>query len=585
MGVWGNAFIGPLWGGSRMGNLGMFRRFRSLGVAHKITILMIAALVALAATVSAAITAYVSQSLEHMAAERLEQNLSVLYAVLNPRQESFHMTDGRLMLGDIVLDGDNDVLDAVVGAVGGVATIFKGDLRVATTLVKDGQRAVGTRLAAGPAYDTVLKDGYRYNGEVDILGQRYMAVYEPIADDATGNPIGALFVGVPSSEFQAVSRAVASIALAIGAVAALVLSVLAFVLSRRMLRPFGPLTRLLDDATHGNYPDNVPHTGRGDEFGALARAIGAFGDAMRGAEHQRTEQEEHERAAIAQRKAEMRSLADSMDAGIQGAIAAIHAQVAGLGATARLLLDSAEGTSERASAVAGASQTASANVQVVAAATHQLSGSSGEIGRQAEHSSSVAAEAASRTAEVGSQIGALVEAAKRIDEVVELINGIAGQTNLLALNATIEAARAGEAGKGFAVVAAEVKALANQTARATEDIVQQVATIQKESANTAGAIDAFGGIVASVQNSAESIAVAIRQQNGAIDDISRNVQAAATGTGDITGHMELVSRDAAATRSAAAEVTQAASALGDASAHMEQAVRGMIERIRMDNAA
>jgi methyl-accepting chemotaxis protein len=224
--------------------------------------------------------------------------------------------------------------------------------------------------------------------------------------------------------------------------------------------------------------------------------------------------------------------------------------------------------------VASVSEEASTNVQTVAAATEQLSASINEISRQVAESTNIAGEAVAQAEQTNAGVQALADAAQRIGDVVKLISGIAEQTNLLALNATIEAARAGEAGKGFAVVASEVKSLATQTAKATEEITAQVAAIQGATGASVQAIQAIGGTINRVNQIAAAIAAAVEEQGAATQEIARNVQQASNGTTQVSGHIASVSQAAGETGVAAGEVLSSAKGL----ARLSEALRDDVDR-------
>ena len=236
-----------------------------------------------------------------------------------------------------------------------------------------------------------------------------------------------------------------------------------------------------------------------------------------------------------------------------------------LRATAQSMTATAEETSRQSSAVAAAAQQASANVQTVATAAEELNASIREIGRQALQSADIAGKAVEEAENTNRVVRGLAEAATKIGEVVDLINNIAGQTNLLALNATIEAARAGDAGKGFAVVAQEVKNLANQTAKATEDISKQISMVQEETGGAVDAIQRIGHVIGEISDIATTIASAVEEQNASTQEIARNVQQAARGTDDVSSTIEGVNKAAQETGASAAQLLQAARTVGDRS--------------------
>jgi methyl-accepting chemotaxis protein len=286
--------------------------------------------------------------------------------------------------------------------------------------------------------------------------------------------------------------------------------------------------------------------------------------------------------------AERQKRQDKLTAAIEGfnnqmrvALDSVGGSAANLQNAANVLASNAEESSRRSTAVAAASEQASTNVQTVASATEQLSSSVSEIGRQVAESTRIAGKAVQQAKQSSATIQGLATAAQRIGDVVELINTIAGQTNLLALNATIEAARAGEAGRGFAVVASEVKALAEQTARATGEIGQQILAIQGATNESVGSIQEIGATIASVNEIATVIAATVEEQGNATAEIARNVQQAARGTQEVSSNIGSVSQAASETGQTASQLLAAANELSQQSDTLRSQVEGFFANIRV----
>ncbi|MGQ9369796.1 methyl-accepting chemotaxis protein [Azospirillum sp. ST 5-10] len=354
----------------------------------------------------------------------------------------------------------------------------------------------------------------------------------------------------------------------------LVLSVLAGVaMVSTISRPVQTLTGIMARLARRELDTPVTETERKDEIGAMARAVQVFKDGLIEADRLAAA-EAAEREAKLRRTERIETLVSGFERSATGALRTVAAAASELEATARSMEAIARQTSSQSTTVASAAEQTSANVQTVAAAAEEMAGSIGEIGQQVARSTTVAGRAVEETARTNARVLGLADAAQKIGDVVQLITSIAGQTNLLALNATIEAARAGEAGKGFAVVASEVKSLANQTARATEDIAAQVAAIQEATGGVVKAIGEIGSVITSVNDISTSIAAAIEEQGAATAEISRNVQQAAQGTHEVSGTIGQVTEAAGETGTAAGQVLSAAGELSQ----QAETLRGEVER-------
>jgi len=351
-------------------------------------------------------------------------------------------------------------------------------------------------------------------------------------------------------------------------------------MGRRITNPIHAMTAAMNDLAGGNLHVAVPGVGRSDEIGEMADAVQVF--KTNAVERQRleAEQAEQESRAAAQRKADMVKLADDFEAAVGEIIHTVSSAATELEASAKTLTGTAIRSQELAVVVASASDEASTNVQSVASATEEMSSSVNEISRQVQESARIAGEAVVQARQTNDRVGELSKAAARIGDVVELINTIAGQTNLLALNATIEAARAGESGRGFAVVAAEVKALAEQTAKATGEIGQQISGIQSATEHSVSAIHEIGQTIGRMSEISATIASAVEEQGAATQEISRNVQRAATGTQQVTVNVGEVRQGATETGSASSQVLSAAQSLARDSNRLSDQVGRFLATVR-----
>ncbi|UYO47547.1 HAMP domain-containing protein [Rhodopseudomonas palustris] len=345
-----------------------------------------------------------------------------------------------------------------------------------------------------------------------------------------------------------------------------------------------PLTRLngaLGRIADGQLNTEIPGATRGDEVGDIAKTVVVISkNAEQKAREEAEAQARQEQIAAQRRKQEMIQLADGFESAVGEIVDTVSSASTELEASATTLTSTAERAQELTTMVAAASEEASTNVQSVASATEELSSSVNEISRQVQDSARIANDAVSQARLTNDRVSELSKAAARIGDVVELINTIAGQTNLLALNATIEAARAGEAGRGFAVVASEVKALAEQTAKATGDISQQISSIQGATNESVNAIRDISATIEKLSEISSTIASAVEEQGAATLEISRNVQQAAQGTHQVSSNITDVQRGASETGSASSQVLTAAQSLSADSNRLKTEVSKFLNNVR-----
>ena len=355
---------------------------------------------------------------------------------------------------------------------------------------------------------------------------------------------------------------------------------LALLIGRGISNPIGAMTGAMGRLADGDLEGHIPAQDQTNEIGEMAAAVQVFKENAIRVKQMEAEQVEQERRAAEEKKAMMIKMADDFDASVGGVVESVASAATEMQSSSEAMAATAEQTSRQSTAVAAASEEASTNVQTVASAAEELSSSISEISRQVAQSSEIAGKAVNDAKHTDEQIQGLAEAANKIGEVVALITDIADQTNLLALNATIEAARAGDAGKGFAVVASEVKNLANQTAKATEEIGSQIGGIQTATQEAVSAIQGIGKTIGQIDEIASTIAAAVEEQGAATQEIARNVEQAAAGTNEVSSNITGVTQAAGETGQAAGQIQTAAAELSQQSETLKSEVAKFLNQIR-----
>ena len=491
----------------------------------------------------------------------------------------------RLVMKDIPAFSNHDMIDRIGSITGETATLFAWDAqskdfwRKTTNIKKpDGKRAIGTPLGKNGAVYPVVTQGKTYMGEAVILGVPYYTLYQPIFSPSN-RVNGILYVGIQKERVQSIlSHVLQGLLISALIVGALIVS-FAFFASRRMMKPLPVMTNLLAAISHDEKISEIPYRSRKDEIGDMAAAVAVLNDKnvhRLELEHHKAETDkERER-----REQKMLQTVVAFDHDIQAILESVSENSRTMEGTAQRLTEIAEATAEQSNSASSVSNEAASNAQTVASASEELSASIGEISQQLSKTRSVVSLASNESIATNEKVESLDMAAQKIGEVVTIIQAVAEQTNLLALNATIEAARAGEAGKGFAVVAAEVKELANQTSKATEEISSQISGIQSSSQEAVAAISKISETMAEVNEYTNSIAAAVEQQGAATEEISSNVQQASQGTLEASERMASVSSSVADTHQSAENVLEASRNAAEQARQLRERIESFLKDIQ-----
>jgi methyl-accepting chemotaxis protein len=504
--------------------------------------------------------------------------------------------DAKIAIRDGVVDhieipqmpefSDHRIVDRATSYVGGNATLFVYDdasqqfVRRTTNVKKEnGDRAVGTQLAADHPGQAMLRRGQAYKGPAMLFGRRFYTAYQPVFNPA-GKVIGIIYVGIPTAQLDAMLwQAIGAMAIA-GAIASLLALVVTMALVRRVTKPLRAVAETLTVLAEGRTDVEVRHADRHDEIGVIARTVDVFKNNRIERRQLEAERISAEKQATEQRKAELNQFVEAFRAKIGGIIERVLNSSGQFEKDAKQLSMTAHSTAEMSGLSANASRQASEHVRSAATASNELSQSIVEISRRVQDSNSVAADAVKQADATDQRMAELSAAGDRIGDVVKLITSIAEQTNLLALNATIEAARAGDAGRGFAVVAQEVKTLAGQTAKATDEISAHIVNMQRATGESVDAIKAIGLTIERISEITTAISSAVEEQGTATQSIAAGVQAAAGGTLDVAENIERVARGAGETETTSGQMLRSAHALSEVSIHLRDEVEKFLDSVR-----
>jgi methyl-accepting chemotaxis protein len=534
-------------------------------------------------------------SLTHDFDARAERDIDVNLRTLSLAfGESF--PDARIEIRDGIVErieipkmpefNDYRIVDRATSYVGGTATLFVYDdasqqfVRRTTNVKKEnGDRAVGTQLAADHPAQAILRRGQAYKGPAMLFGRRFYTAYQPVFD-ATGKVIGIVYVGIPTAQLDGMLwQAIVAMGAA-AAVAALLVLGMTMAIVRRVTKPLKAVTETLTVLAAGKTDVEVQHTERHDEIGAIARTVGVFKNNRIERRQLEAERISNEKLAMDRRKAELNQFVEDFRTKISGIIEQVLKSSGRFEKDAKQLSLTAHSTAEMSGQSAGASRQASEYVRSAAAASNELSQSIVEISRRVHESNGVTGDAVKQADATDERMTELSAAGDRIGDVVKLITSIAEQTNLLALNATIEAARAGDAGRGFEVVAQEVKNLACQTAKATDEISAHIVNMQRATGESVSAIKAIGLTIERISGITTSISSAVEQQGTATQSIAEGVQAAASGTLDVADNIERVAKNARKTETTSGLMLKSAQELSDVSTHLKDEVEKFLDSVR-----
>ncbi len=502
----------------------------------------------------------------------------------------FDIVQVQQWLSDVAATQGKDGLDDGFDKAAAFATAFENDIEKARAIAKDlsldeiAKELSHMKEVFGPYYSAGKAMAEAYVAGGPALGNARMSAFDSAAETLT-NEMEKL-VALVDKEVQAgvagvdevggkvtaqLDRAVAIFSVLM--VIAIAVTILSWFVIHRMVKSLRAIGRATTQAVFGNPTVEIPFAERHDVVGRLAKAIKTYRDQTVLASNVLTKSMEERRRIGNETRKQQQEFAEGFEKRVKAVVDTVASAATELQATAQSMTETADQTSGQATSAASAAEQAAANVEAVSAAAEELSAAVNEISRQVAESAAKAKAAVAEAEQTNATVRGLADASQKIGEVIELISDIADQTNLLALNATIEAARAGEAGKGFAVVASEVKSLANQTAKATEEISAQIDAIQQATGNAVKAIEGIGRTIGEMDEITATIAAAVEEQGAATGEISRNVQEAAEGTQTASTNASNVTQTAAETGAAASQVLEAAGEL----ARQAEALKGEVE--------